>query len=254
MDELEIKGISLKSAMAQVKANPTNADLRIGLFRLFSLTGQWDRAVTQLTAAMELKADNALYSKAFLACIACERFRAEVFAGKRMALLVGEPAPWIGLMGKALESDDPSDKIRWWDQALDEAPTTPGRLNGEPFEWIADADSRLGPVLEAFLDGKYYWLPFSQLLSVKFHAPVDLIETIWQSAEIEFENGGTKSAYLPARYPGSEKSLDVQVVRAAKTEWKVLNEQYAQGLGQKILVTDRQELPILECLQLELSK
>jgi type VI secretion system protein ImpE len=254
MDELEIKGVTLKTAMAQVKAKPTDADLRIGLFRLFSLTGQWDRAVTQLTAAMELKAENALYSKAFLACIACERFRAEVFLGKRMAMLVGEPAPWIGLMGKALEATDPAAKINWWDQALEDAPTASGTLNGEPFDWIADADSRLGPILEAFIDGKYYWLPFSQLQSVKFQAPVDLIETIWQSAEIEFENGGTKSVYLPARYPGSEQSLDPRIVRGAQTEWTVLSEQYALGLGQKLLVTDGQELPLLECRQLEFLK
>ncbi len=252
MDELVIKGVTLKTAMARVKANPTDADLRIGLFRLFSLTGQWDRAITQLTAAMELKADHALYAKAFLACIACERFRAEVFAGKRMAMLVGEPAPWIGLMGKALEASDSRAKISWWDQALDEAPTTSGKLNGEPFEWIADADSRLGPILEAFIDGKYYWLPFSQLQSVKFHAPVDLIETIWQSAEVEFQNGGTKSVYLPARYPGSESSSDPLLVRGAKTEWTALNDQYALGLGQKLLVTDGQELPLLECRLLEL--
>jgi type VI secretion system protein ImpE len=253
MDELEIKGVSLKTAMAQVKANPTNADLRIGLFRLFSLTGQWDRAVTQLTAAMELKADNALYAKAFLACIACERFRAEVFSGKRMPMLVGEPEPWMGLMCKALEVQNIDTRSKWWDEALELAEPRAGTMNGVAFEWIADSDSRLGPNLEAFIDGKYYWLPFSQLNSVKFHAPVDLIETIWQSAEIEFDTGGSKSAYLPARYPGSESHRDPQIVRGLKTEWTPVGEAYATGVGQKILVTEAQEYPLLECLQLDFT-
>jgi type VI secretion system protein ImpE len=254
MDELEIKGVTLKTAISQVKANPTDANLRVGLFRLFALTGQWDRAVTQLTAAMELKAENALYSKAFLACIACERFRAEVFAGKRMPMLIGEPEPWIPLMIQALEAPLPASKVKWWDQALELASPSAGKLNGEAFEWIADADSRLGPLFEAFIDGKYYWLPYSQLASLDFHTPVDLIETVWQSVEIEFENGGSKSAYVPARYPGSESHLDQQIVRGVKTEWQAIDDRYALGLGQKILTTDSGDFPILECQHIELSK
>ena len=31
-----------------------------------------------------------------------------------------------------------------------------------PFDWVADADPRLGPVLEAYIDGKYYWVPLER--------------------------------------------------------------------------------------------
>lgn len=253
MAELEIKGITLKAAMAGVKSDPTNADRRVGLFRLFALTGQWERAATQLTAAMELKADNALYAKAYLACLACERFRAEVFAGKRQPIFVGQPDPWLAQMVQALGAPLPQQRVRWWDQALEDAPTQAGRLNGEPFEWIADADSRLGPVLEAFMDGKYYWLPWSQLESVQFHAPVDLIETVWQSAELVFRTGGSKSVYLPARYPGSESHDDPAIVRGLRTDWLPVDDAYALGLGQKVFVTDHQEVAALECQQIDLS-
>ena len=40
-----------------------------------------------------------------------------------------------------------------------------GSLNGQPFEWVADADSRLGPVMEAIINGRYYWVPFARLAS-----------------------------------------------------------------------------------------
>jgi type VI secretion system protein ImpE len=252
MDELEIKGMTVKAAIAQVKIDPTNANLRVGLFRLFALTGQWERAATQLTAAMELKADNALYSKAFLACIACERFRAEVFAGRRLPMLIDEPEPWIPLMTQALGAIDQAVQAKWWTQALELANPSAGTLNGEAFEWIADADSRLGPVFEAFIDGKYYWIPYSQLNSITLHAPVDLIETVWQSAEIEFKNGGSKSAYVPARYPGSEAHADPKIVRGLMTEWQPVDDTFAIGVGQKILTTDTGDLPILECLHIKL--
>ena len=36
-------------------------------------------------------------------------------------------------------------------------------MDGHGFEWIADADSRLGPLLEVILEGKYYWAPFCRI-------------------------------------------------------------------------------------------
>jgi protein involved in temperature-dependent protein secretion len=37
---------------------------------------------------------------------------------------------------------------------------------GNLFAWLADADVRLGPVLEAIVDGKYYWIPFGNLSAI----------------------------------------------------------------------------------------
>ena len=39
--------------------------------------------------------------------------------------------------------------------ALEAAPTGAGQINEQRFEWIADADSRLGPVLEVVINGRY---------------------------------------------------------------------------------------------------
>ena len=35
------------------------------------------------------------------------------------------------------------------------------------FEWIADADDRLGPVLEAIVNGRYYWVPFERVRRIQ---------------------------------------------------------------------------------------
>ena len=45
-------------------------------------------------------------------------------------------------------------------------PSVSGKLDGQAFEWIADADSRLGPVLEACVNGRYYWVPLPRLSRV----------------------------------------------------------------------------------------
>ena len=86
--------------------------------------------------------------------------------------------------------------------------TSAGDINGQPFEWIADADSRLGPVLEAVINGRYYWVPFARLAAVDVEAPEDLRDMVWMPAQLQFENGGESVALIPTRYPGSETSDD----------------------------------------------
>ena len=60
--------------------------------------------------------------------------------------------------------------------------STSGDIDGTKFDWIADADSRLGPVLEAVIDGKYYWIPFNRVAKVNISRPSDLRDLVWISA------------------------------------------------------------------------
>ncbi len=38
------------------------------------------------------------------------------------------------------------------------------------------------PVLEAMVNGKYYWIPFSRLASIVIEAPADLRDRVWLPA------------------------------------------------------------------------
>ena len=85
------------------------------------------------------------------------------------------------------------------DAAFEAAPATAGTLiaarsrrQGEPvaFEWIADADPRLGPVLEAIFDGKYYWVPFDRISQIDIEPPADLRDQVWMPAHFTWTNGG----------------------------------------------------------------
>ena len=70
------------------------------------------------------------------------------------------------------------------------APTASGTIDGKPFEWIADADPRLGPIMEAMVDGKYYWVPFTRLSRLDIEAPADLRDQVWMPAHFTWSNGG----------------------------------------------------------------
>src|SRR5581483_11661532 len=92
----------------------------------------------------------------FQPVIQCEALRRGVFEGKLTPLIFGEPLEWVGLLVKALEHigrGEFSAAAKLRQQAFEAAPASAGTLDGKPFSWIADADSRLGPILELILDG-----------------------------------------------------------------------------------------------------
>ena len=58
------------------------------------------------------------------------------------------------------------------------------------FAWIADADPRLGPVLEVFVNGNYMWVPFARVHAMQFDPPADLRDQVWMPARFTWSNGG----------------------------------------------------------------
>lgn len=247
---------ALAALQDAVRAKPGDAKLRVFLFQLLCVAGQWERALNQLTVCAEMDAGALEMRETYRGAISCEALRAEVFAGKRAPMLFGEPEAWVALLIEAQLRTGQGDhaaaeKLR--SQAFDAAPTTSGTLDGQPFEWIADADTRLGPVLEAVVNGRYYWVPFTRLEKVTFEAPSDLRDVVWAFASLRFSNGGEVPALVPVRYPGSEKSSDGLIALSRKTEWRELSDGASAGLGQKMLITDAGESPLLQCRELSFS-
>ncbi|MEP6872832.1 MAG: type VI secretion system accessory protein TagJ [Burkholderiales bacterium] len=246
---------ALKLLQDQVRAAPQDAKLRVFLFQLLCVLGQWDRALNQLTVAGELDASTLSMVQTYRETIQCERLRADVFAGKRVPMLFGEPQPWLALMIEALLREgrgEPADARRLRTQALDEAPATSGSADGKAFEWIADADSRLGPVLESIVNGRYYWVPVSRLTRVEIEAPTDLRDCVWMPAHFQFSNGGEVVGFIPTRYAGSEAGEPAQAL-ARRTDWLEAGPGQYTGLGQRMLSTDTDDLPLMDVRVLELD-
>jgi type VI secretion system protein ImpE len=240
---------SLEELQAEVRQKPADAKLRIFLAQLLMMVGQWDRAVTQLAVIAEMDAAALPMARAYRSAIDCELLRAEVFAGRRSPLLFGEPEPWIAGMLKALVLDGEgraADAASLRAEACEAAPASAGKLNGQPFEWVADGDSRLGPIFEVLLNGAYYWVPAHHVQQVRFEAPSDARDLIWLPAQFLWTNEGEAVGFVPTRYPGSEKSEDDAIRMSRKTEWRELAENSFAGLGQRLLATESGEFPLLE--------
>ena len=82
---------ALKALQEQIRSAPANAKLRVFLFQLLAVLGQWERALNQLTVAGELDASTLAMVQTYREAIQCERLREQVFLGKRAPLLFGEP-------------------------------------------------------------------------------------------------------------------------------------------------------------------
>lgn len=246
---------ALASLTAAVKADAAKPALRIFLAQLLCVLGQWERAHTQLNVVADMDPATSPMREMVGHALRCEKLRAAVFEGRRSPMIFGEPEAWLaGLIESLLRAGAGEAELshRLAASAFDAAPATRGSIDGQPFEWIADADSRLGPVLEAMVNGRYYWVPFNRLARMTIEPPTDLRDVVWLPAHLQFTNGGEVIAMLPTRYPGSEKSDDEQILMARRTDWREDGTERWLGLGQRVLVTDLGEHDLLSVRTVEL--
>ena len=240
---------ALRSLQEQVRRDPSDAKLRVFLFQLLSILGQWQRALTQLNVAAELDASALAMAQMYREAIQCELLRAEVFAGKRSPVIFGEPPEWLALLIEALlvrDTPRAAEAQTLRQRAFEAAPASPGSVDGNAFSWIADADMRLGPVCEAVINGRYYWVPFERLARVDLEAPSDLRDVVWMPAHFQFANGGEAVGVIPTRYPGSETADDPQIRLARKTVWSEQGQDTFFGLGQRLFTTDTGDHAVMD--------
>ena len=232
---------ALKALSNEVRSKPADAKLRVFMAQLMCVMGQWERALNQLTVAAELDALAIPMKQMCGEAIRCEGLRTEVFAGKRTPMVFGQPDEWLAVLIESLLRSgrgEPAAAEELRARAYNDAPVSRGSLDGQPFEWLADADMRLGPVLEAYVNGRYYWVPFARLAQVKIEEPEDLRDCVWLPAHLQFENGGEAMALIPTRYDGSHLNTSGEVQLARKTEWQELRPDVWIGQGQRVLTSE----------------
>ncbi len=261
---------ALKVLQQQVRTHAADVKLRVFLFQLLCVLGQWPRALDQLKVCAELDAGTLAMVNTYRAAIHCEAVRDAVFAGQQTPHVFGPPTAWVAQLAQALQLDSQGHAVQakaMRSQAFDAADASSGfwqsadeggsdRSGGEEvFSWIADADSRLGPVLEVIVNGRYGWLPFMHLRSIDIEPVTDLRDLVWAPAQLEFTNGGGTVALLPVRYPGSTEGGAAAMLMSRHTEWLALpaGDQY-RGLGQRMLTTDADEAGLLTLRRIVLDR
>jgi len=239
---------ALEHLQQELRRAAADPKLRVFLFQLLCVRGEWDRAQTQLRVAADLDAQALPMAQMYGDAIRCELLRREVFAGTRSPLVFGEPEPWLALLLQSVQQagGDPAAAAELRSQAFEQAPPSEGSINGEPFQWIADADMRLGPVCEAVINGRYYWVPFARIASIELDAPADLRDVVWMPARFQFANGGEAVGVIPTRYAGSESADDARLKLARYTTWEERVPGLFTGAGQRMWSTDAGEYALMD--------
>jgi type VI secretion system protein ImpE len=240
----------------QVRKQPTDAKLRVFLFQLMAVNGQWKRAQSQLELAGQLHSEADPMVQAYRDVINCELHREAVFEGKSKPLIFGEPEEWVALLVEAQQAFARGDLALFAKlngQAFEKADSRSGKINGETFAWLADADQRFGPVFEFMFNGQYYWVPMSRVSKLHTDKPTDLRDLIWLPAEVTWTNGGKLMVMIPVRYPRID-GVSGPGLLARRTDWVAHSDDVAEGTGQRIFATDQNDYSVLEVRSIEFDE
>ncbi|XZE46781.1 type VI secretion system accessory protein TagJ [Pirellulaceae bacterium SH467] len=260
----------------EVRNNPSDSKLRVFLFQLYSILGQSEKALNQLNVLRDLSKDAMTLVQTYQEALQCDSLRENVFEGKRTPLVFGQPEEWIAMMINALSmGSNPAAASELRSLALERASAVAGVITFYPkqqpkdasatsdgekketkesFAWIADADSRIGPVFEAIIHGKYYWVPAGCVRAVTLEKVTDLRDLVWLPAKFEWTNGGEAVAFIPTRYPKSSQHADDSVKLARTTQWTEVDENTYCGVGLRILATDQGEYALTDIARIEFQQ
>jgi type VI secretion system protein ImpE len=214
---------AIQTLAAELRNDPTDIKRRTFLFELLSFMGEWDRAEKQLDILSDLSKEAGMGTLIYRSAIQAERLRSEMFDKKTFPQTAAESVP----------------------QPV---------LNGETFGGIEDADPRIGARLEVFAAGSYMWLPFAHITSIRMEAPKRLRDLLWIPAILKTgpKCGGLDlgEVIIPALTPLAFRHPDFAVRLGRQTVWEERDGMPAP-IGQKMLLVDGEEFPILEVRTLE---
>jgi type VI secretion system protein ImpE len=219
-----------------VRAQPSDEKARMFLFQLLAVTGEWSKARTQLQSLAQLSAEAQMLAVAYGQLLDAEAVRQSVFAGNVRIDILANADGWVSGLADALQlfaQGQADNAAAARDAAFDAAPEIGGSFNDQPFEWIADADSRFGPAFELVIAGRYGLMPFDAVEKITSDGPRDLRDLVWLPTQLGMKSGQSIAAFLPVRYPGSETSADANIQLARATNWSAVI-WGDQGSGQRL--------------------
>jgi type VI secretion system protein ImpE len=216
----------------EVRNHPEDSKRRIFLFELLCFAGEYDRAEKQLNVLGSNDVNKEMGALVYRSTLLAERKRNEMFTNKDYP----KPAGNTAATGKEVS----------------------GTLNGKSFKSISDADPRIGTRLEVFAGGSYLWMNFEHLASVTMDQPKRLRDTLWAPAKLAvgpaLKDTELGEILLPALTPFAWQDPE-DAVRLGRMTARVETEAgEAVPVGQKMLLVDGEEFPLLEIRNLEINQ
>jgi type VI secretion system protein ImpE len=217
---------AIRALGVEVRDNPLDVRRRTFLFELLCFAGAYDRATKHLDVlaggGKEAEMGTLLYRSALHA----EETRQEMFDSG----MLPESAP---------------------------APAVSGTLNGTPFSALSDADPRIGARLELFAAGQYTWVALEHVESIRMEPPARVRDLLWAPAIVRtgpaFPGLELGEVLLPVLTPSAWRHPDPEVRLGRATHWEALPDGREVPVGQRMLLVDGEEIPLLEVRELTVT-
>ncbi len=217
---------AIQALGTSLRDNPTDSQRRTFLFELLCFSGEYERAEKQLEVLGQGGKNAMLGTLVYQGALHAERTRQEMF--RTGTYPRGTPARPVS-----------------------------GTLNGRPFTSLTDADPRIGARLEVYAAGQYTWIPFEHLVSIRMEAPKRLRDLLWAPAIVRpgpgFRNYDLGEVLIPSLAPLSSQHADREVRLGRVTEWEEMGDGEQVPVGQKLLLVDGEEFPMLEIRELQIT-
>ena len=205
----------------EIRGNPLDAKRRTFLFELLCFAGEYDRAEKHIDVLANMDTKSIPATLLYRSALYAERTRQEMFR-----------------TGNFPKSEVVAEADRG------------GEWNDTRFEYLGDADDRIGDHLEVFIAGGYTWVPTKYIERLEIEAPVNLRDLLWARARIQaspaFRIQDLGEVLLPVLAPLSYLSSDDAVRLGRVSVWEPDANGVDQPMGQKLLLVDGKELPLLE--------
>jgi type VI secretion system protein ImpE len=249
---------SLQSEQQQrIRDEPTSAAERFGLFQTLSMRGDWEGANRQLRQALNNDSSLLPIVRSYQLILDAELQRERCLHGEQppQLMMLTDEAWALSLAEDYVRQDN----LEHLASHLAQAPALRGEIDvvqdgseevqTETFDWIADGDSRLGPMLELIHQQGYCWLPMSQVREIEISAPQSGFDRLWTRVAITRTNGERLRATIPVRYAGNYTTQPDSLLLGRGTRWNSLGDAALQlftGEGQRMWITDVGEFALLD--------
>jgi type VI secretion system protein ImpE len=217
---------AIRALVAEVRDHPSDQERRTFLFELLCFAGEYERAEKHLHVLAQEGPKSEMGALLYRGALAAERMRQDSFVSREYA-------------------------------GREPAPTVSGTLNGQAFESLSDADPRIGARIEIFAAGSYMWMPLEHIASIEIQPPRRLRDLLWIPALVRtgpsFQGRELGEVLIPALSPQSFRHSDDAVRLGRATVWEQDEEGNDVPYGQKILLMDEEEIPLLELRSLRIE-
>jgi type VI secretion system protein ImpE len=220
---------SIRAIGEEIRQNPLDAKRRTFLFELLCFAGEWERGEKQLDALAQGGANAELGVLLYRSALHAERERQQFF--KTKAYLDSSAPAADAEEGAETPAVEKTDSL------------SGGILNGKPFQ-------------EVFVAGRYLWVPFEHIVSVQLQPPKRLRDLLWAPALIRngsnFKGRDLGEVLIPVLSPFTFTHEDDAVRLGHATVWQE-SEAIEIPFGQKMLLVDGEEVPLLELRDLQFN-